>query len=439
MDKTQGTGNKKRRAMWTHPWGYPEAFAIPIALLLLGVIWHYFLGVLPSSAFSFPFNIIGGTILLIASILLSLIRKKYRWARFLGGYRAAVGAMSVWFLLVVIMGLTRQIDPSAVEQHHLHGFVHRAGWSHMLHTRYFLLIYIYVLLCLGTATFNRLIYGWKRHSFIRQISFVCNHLGLYIALWAGLIGAPQIEKYQMLVKEESEYPEWRVTEQGKDGFKEMDFAIGLKKFEMEEYPPKLMVIDTLGRALPVGSPWHTSVEATPSSADYFAWHIQVLQHLPYAAPVLSNDSVHYVQFGSKGAVHAVKVKATHKNGKTVEGWISAGSYLMPPRGLPLTKNETLVMPELEAKQFRSHIYALAKNGEEAKATIAVNKPLAFHGWHIYQLNYDKEMGRWSDKSVFELVKDPWLPVVYIGIFMMIAGALCLFLIPQPRPRRNKKQ
>jgi len=31
------------------------------------------------------------------------------------------------------------------------------------------------------------------------------------------------------------------------------------------------------------------------------------------------------------------------------------------------------------------------------------------------------------------VRDPWLPAVYTGIFMMIAGALCLMLFMAPRP------
>lgn len=37
------------------------------------------------------------------------------------------------------------------------------------------------------------------------------------------------------------------------------------------------------------------------------------------------------------------------------------------------------------------------------------------------------MGKWSNLSVFELVKDPWLPVVYIGIFMLLLGAVGMFL------------
>jgi hypothetical protein len=36
------------------------------------------------------------------------------------------------------------------------------------------------------------------------------------------------------------------------------------------------------------------------------------------------------------------------------------------------------------------------------------------------------MGKWSRTSTFELVRDPWLPVVYTGITMMLLGAVYLF-------------
>ena len=44
---------------------------------------------------------------------------------------------------------------------------------------------------------------------------------------------------------------------------------------------------------------------------------------------------------------------------------------------------------------------------------------------MYQLSYDEKFGKWSKLSVIELVRDPWLPVVYTGIFMMIIGAVYL--------------
>jgi hypothetical protein len=58
------------------------------------------------------------------------------------------------------------------------------------------------------------------------------------------------------------------------------------------------------------------------------------------------------------------------------------------------------------------------------------------GWKLYQLSYDERFGKYSPTSTIELVKDPWLPVVYLGVFMMIAGAIYLFFIGNVKPKRN---
>ena len=68
------------------------------------------------------------------------------------------------------------------------------------------------------------------------------------------------------------------------------------------------------------------------------------------------------------------------------------------------------------------------------ATVEVNKPVTVDGWKIYQLSYDEAMGRWSETSTFELVKDPWLPAVYVGIYLLLAGAILTFITAQKRRR-----
>ena len=57
----------------------------------------------------------------------------------------------------------------------------------------------------------------------------------------------------------------------------------------------------------------------------------------------------------------------------------------------------------------------------------MNKPVEVDGWKIYQYGYDTRMGAKSQISILELVSDPWLPLVYTGIYMMLAGAVCMFL------------
>ena len=87
------------------------------------------------------------------------------------------------------------------------------------------------------------------------------------------------------------------------------------------------------------------------------------------------------------------------------------------------------------KRFASDISVYTIDGKTVQGTVEVNKPLKVNGWKIYQYGYDVRMGPKSTYSVFQLVRDPWIFWVYLGIFMMIAGALCLMLFMAPKPVR----
>ena len=78
------------------------------------------------------------------------------------------------------------------------------------------------------------------------------------------------------------------------------------------------------------------------------------------------------------------------------------------------------------RRFASDIQIVTKTGEHIRTTVEVNKPVEVDGWKIYQYGYDTQMGAMSKTSILELVSDPWLPLVYTGIYMMLAGAVCLF-------------
>ena len=95
------------------------------------------------------------------------------------------------------------------------------------------------------------------------------------------------------------------------------------------------------------------------------------------------------------------------------------------------------MPEREPQRFASEVKIYTQEGTITGGTIEVNRPMEIEGWKIYQLSYDETKGRWSDISVFELVRDPWLPVVYSGIILMLAGDIGLFVSAQMRKEEDK--
>lgn len=95
--------------------------------------------------------------------------------------------------------------------------------------------------------------------------------------------------------------------------------------------------------------------------------------------------------------------------------------------------------DMTPKRFASEISVYTEDGKNLRGTVEVNKPMKVNGWKIYQYGYDNALGSKSPYSVFLLVKDPWLPAVYSGIFLMLAGALCLMLFMAPKPVKQEEK
>ena len=167
------------------------------------------------------------------------------------------------------------------------------------------------------------------------------------------------------------------------------------------------------------------------TGELFGWNIEILEKIELAASVPGQDTVKYVNWPSTGATYAANVRAVSADGKKVAcGWVSCGSFLFPYQALRLDSMCSIVMPDREPRRYSSDVIIYTKRGTKCNETIEVNKPAKVEGWNIYQLSYDETKGRWSDISVFELVSDPWLPFVYIGIIMMMLGAVCMFITAQ---------
>ena len=81
----------------------------------------------------------------------------------------------------------------------------------------------------------------------------------------------------------------------------------------------------------------------------------------------------------------------------------------------------------QPKRYASEIVVRTKSGDVKHAIVDVNKPVRISGWKIYQYGYDTQKGTQSQMSILELVRDPWLPAVYTGIYLMLFGALLMFM------------
>ena len=112
---------------------------------------------------------------------------------------------------------------------------------------------------------------------------------------------------------------------------ELPLAIELRSFTIDEYPPKLMLIDnTTGKVLPEKQPENILVEEIPLAGNLQGWKVEVTRSLPMAACVMGQDTINFVEFHSEGATTALYVKARNElTGRQKEGWVSCGSYIFP--------------------------------------------------------------------------------------------------------------
>lgn len=293
--------------MWTKPGTQKEGFLIGGSFIIAGLALQLSIGPVVWETFAWPTNgiVFAGFLMMITMIF--LLRKKVDVFQFLGTYQAAIPAMVYAVVLTIVMGLTRQE-------------VNGTWLKNMLTFWPFVLIYVYIAVILGVIILRRLIHlsNWKR-----DVPFLFNHVGLFLALTTATLGNADMQRVKMITTVGE--PEWRALTQ--DGaLKEMDITIELKKFIMETYDD--------------GSP----------------------------------------------------------------------------------------------KRFASEIRIQTKSDKSIETVVDVNKPYEVDGWKIYQYGYDTQMGAQSQVSILELVCDPWLPFVYTGIYLMLAGAVCLFVLGDRRKR-----
>ena len=291
-----------------------EGFLIGGGLIIVGLMLELTVGPVVWGAFAWPVNGIVLAGFLVMTATLFLLRKKLYICQFIATYQAAIPTMVYAVLLTIIMGLTRQMVDG--------------NWlNNMLSFWPFVLIYTFIAVILGLIIIRRILsFRFSISNLKRDIPFLMNHLGLFLAMTTATLGNADMQRLKMITVVGE--PEWRALTQELT-VREMPLAIELKKFIMETYDD--------------GSP----------------------------------------------------------------------------------------------KRFASEIQILTKSGKNIQATVDVNKPIEVDGWKIYQYGYDTQMGAMSQTSILELVKDPWLPLVYAGIYMMLGGAVCMFILGR-RQKENRQ-
>lgn len=408
--------------MFNEVWKIKEGFVFGAGLILVGLALQFSVGPIHWSDFAFPINLIFLIVFLLILVLAYWLRRRVRLFSFLLTAEAAVPTLIYAAALTVVMGLTRQV--SAHER-----AIDPIGLTQMLSFWPFVLVYLLLATIVGLITLRQIL-----HFRLRELPSLLSHVGLFLVIVTATLGSADMERVKLTAT--TDMPEWRATHE--QGFVELPLAIQLEKFTIDEFPPKLLIINSqTGKSVPAKNPEIALIDKHFREGNILKWRIRVLKNLPLAAPVVTSDTTKYVEWQSSGAVTALLVEAQRmKDGRAVGpptiGWVTCGSYLFPFQELKLTKQLSLVMARREPERYASRIHVYTESQKNIVATVEVNKPVSVDGWRIYQLSYDEAMGRWSETSTFELVKDPWLPAVYVGIYMLLAGAILTFIVSQKR-------
>lgn len=413
-----------RQSIWTKVWGYKVSILFSVGLIFVGFVLQISVGGIPGRMFSYPHNIIVGICYLFAIIVIYLMAGKGKLVKWLASSQTAIVLMLALGLLVMLMGVTPQRDAFDKSANSLIG---KLGLDMLVQTWYFAFIFIMLLTSLGLATIQRTIPFKKKN-----MGFILNHLGLWLTLFAGVFGSGDVARLTMNVAEGE--VEWRAKDR-QGVLYEMPVAIDLHDFTMEEYPGNLYLIDTrTGEALPKGKSKHVALEDSLSKGKLGDWDISIVRTITDAAPVNADKFEHYNSIGSCQAAYIVAKNKV--NGVSKEGWISSGSFMFPHKSLYLNDTLGLLMSVPEPKKFRSEVTIYTKSGVKLDTSVEVNQSIIVDGWRIYQLGYDDKMGKWSTLSTFEMVKDPWLNVVYTGLLLLLAGALHMFWIANRQKERE---
>ncbi len=402
---------KPGRKTWDHPWRYRESFLIVLELFLLGLIFEVLSGGRGAPLLQWPANLAVGTgiPLLLLGIYIRFGKKPF--VKWLSSVPAAVSAILFFAVVVMLLGFIPQGDQNASKYLVLTGLTHvKNSWLMMVSGLYFLMILGFVAIR-RASPFNR-----------KNLGFLLNHAGLYIAIAGGYLGSGDLERVNIITMEKHD-PMNLGMDMRSGQVREMPFSIKLVDFNIEDYNPKIAVMDGMtGTILNEDGKSIVLIEEG-MEVSVGDWNFRIDSF--YTSTLVSHGR--YYQADSVGSAPAAWVNAVNRvTGDTRNGWISCGSFRVMHQHLPLEGHNFLVMTFPEPEKYSSDITIQGENGEEKSVTLEVNKPNKYQGWKLYQLSYDERMGKWSKISVIEAVRDPWLPVVYAGIFLLFGGAAYLF-------------
>ena len=340
----------------------------------------------------------------------------WKWIKGIFDHHAMTASLASMTFMCIIFGLCSQDGSTS-------GVFGALGFHKMSSSWPFVLLMADFITILGLRSIED-IHHWRTR---RRIPII-THCAVFIVLAAGFFSSSDKQRLRM-VAPIGHSVNIAVDENGKQHT--LPFTITLRQFSIEEYPPKIYMIDPVSGT---SSKEFISIEKGFTQGKIGDWNINLLEFIDSAGKV--HDSDKYVAMNHIGATSAILVEATGPDEKKSSGWISCGSHIFPASILSLDNTHALAMAPREAASYLSDVRIENSKGVK-EYLIRVNHPASVGPWKIYQVSYDKEKGRWSTVSILECVKDGWYPIVQVALWIILAaGAAMAFSAGLKKKRKE---
>jgi hypothetical protein len=367
----------------------PYLFGIILALIIIiiGFILQLFFseGV---PLLKFPLNLQIGIFYLVVLILIQLYLSQQQVVQWLRSIPASIISMSLLVFWILCAGLLPQ-NPQEGE------ILTKLGFRSVTCSWTMTLAMLWLLTSLGLVMLHRLNQKLNWHSF----SFFLNHFGLWLTLLAGYMGSGDI--WRIRTKCVVGQAETIGYDNNNTAYR-LPFPIKLIQFKRVDYSPSLVSLNAST------GEFRTIANTFVNEKQYSANGINF--------KVISEDSL-------PGGIRKAQIATEH-----IKYWLSTGNIKVTPEYFDLGNDSLLLLKRGNAKSYRSILEIDNKN----KQAIQVNAPVQYKSWYIYQTGFTEEQDG-SYSSIIELVRDPWLPVVYTGLFMVMVGSIFLFWQKRNKP------
>lgn len=384
--------------MLKFPWNIKKSLIFGFGLLLIGFLIEISTNI-EISAPLFPNNLILLFVFSLFLIFTHIFFRKNKFITWLSGVNSALSSIIFFAGLTLLMGLIPQTKSENL-------IIENLGLNRIPSTFTYSILLIYFATSLGLVTIKRLTPINRKN-----IGFFFNHFGLWLVILSANLGTGDLQQLNMII---SESKIENIAYDKNEKMYQMPFSIRLNNFDVEEFNPKLLIYNNTTSEM-VSKPY--LIDSLKNSFNFQDYKIKVQKFYKYSNWISGTFQTEIGEGNCPSAL--VEIFQNHKI--ISKGWVTCGSYKMEAQYLPINSQFTLVMAVAEPKRFFSDISIIKNKNDVSNFRLDVNKPIEIDDWSIYQFSYDQEKGKWSDYAVIQFVKDPWLPVVYFGITLMIIG------------------